>query len=298
MMQRLCTVAVFELMLTACPTTEVADAGLPDAHAAVDSALPDAGQDAGHEDTSAGLDRIDRDAQKPDTIEMEDAGGPATPTWVPIPGGTFDMGCSPNDNGCYANESPTHSVTITAFEMTATEITQHQYQMTMGSNPSNHHGCPTCPVEQITYQQALDYCTAIGGRLPTEAEWEYAARAGTTTKYYCGDDDACLDGIAWYAANSGSESHPVGEKAVNLFGLYDVLGNVHEWTADWYGAGYYAVSPAQDPTGPASGSERVYRGGSYLNSITNPNANHVRVSYRAKLNPNLDYSNHGARCAR
>ncbi|MBN2358143.1 MAG: SUMF1/EgtB/PvdO family nonheme iron enzyme [Deltaproteobacteria bacterium] len=244
----------------AMPDTATTDAALPDA-ATTDAAMPDtATTDAATHDTAT------TDAAMPDTaiadVGQRDVWLPPGLTWVPITGGAYEMGCSPNDT-CNSDESPRHTVTISAFELTATEVTQQQYQDVIGSNPSYHTGCPSCPVEQVNWQQASDFCAAVGGRLPTEAEWEYAARAGTTTKYYCGDDVACLDGIAWYDSNSDSQSQSVGGKTANAFGLYDMLGNVWEWNADWYDASYYSISPSQDPMGPATGTYRVLRGGSF-----------------------------------
>jgi formylglycine-generating enzyme required for sulfatase activity len=127
----------------------------------------------------------------------------------------------------------------------------------MGGNPSNFHG-EQLPVETVTWSQAKAYCAAVGGRLPTEAEWEYAARAGSDAPRY-GD----LDEIAWYSKNSDGKTHNVGLKQANQWGLYDMLGNVWEWVADWYDEKYYAKSPSLNPTGPKSGQYRVVRGGSW-----------------------------------
>ena len=207
--------------------------------------------------------------------------------WVPIPEGTFEMGCSPN-NTCPNNEMPAHSVTVSSFEMLETEVTQEQYFEVTGSNPSHHSDCPTCPVESVNWNEAKAFCEAVGGRFPTEAEWEYAARGGTTTKYYCGDDDSdCLNDIAWYFANSDDETHPVGTRDPNDHGLYDMLGNVWEWTADWYGSDYYEISPAKNPQGPNSGSERVKRGGCFRNDGP------LRVSARDYADPLYVISTNG-----
>jgi formylglycine-generating enzyme required for sulfatase activity len=115
---------------------------------------------------------------------------------VAIPGSSFETGCSRDDADCLDEENPRHPVTVDGFFMTETEITQRQCEWATGKRPSYFSGCPDCPVESITRQEARDLCEAIGGRLPSDAEWEYAARAGTTTRYYCGDDAACLDSIA------------------------------------------------------------------------------------------------------
>jgi formylglycine-generating enzyme required for sulfatase activity len=184
--------------------------------------------------------------------------------WTAIRGGSFEMGCDPNDTKCNADEKPRHEVTLSAFQMTKSAVTQQQYQSVIGSNPSHFSECGgDCPVETVTWAEAKAFCTAVGGRLPTEAEWEYAARAGTTTFYYCGDDATCLDNVAWYYITSGGTPHPVCQKPTNAWGLCDMLGNVDQWVADWYDATYYGVSPSNNPPGPASGTYRLSRGGGW-----------------------------------
>ena len=150
-------------------------------------------------------------------------------------------------------------------------VTQEQWEAVMGNNPSHFKG-PKNPVEQVSWddcQQFLEQAQREGRprggkfQLPTEAQWEYACRAGSTTRYCFGDDESELGEYAWYDANSGSKTHPVGEKKPNAWGLYDMHGNVWEWCQDWYDGGYYANSPTDDPTGPATGSDRVFRGGGW-----------------------------------
>jgi formylglycine-generating enzyme required for sulfatase activity len=153
----------------------------------------------------------------------------------------------------------------------------------MGPNPANFRKSPQNPVEVVSWDDAQEFCKKLSAtsgktvRLPTEAEWEYACRAGTTTAYYFGDDDKDLAGYAWFGdkptvagcqpANSNGVSHPVGEKKPNAWGLYDLYGNVWEWCQDWYGP--YQAGAVTDPQGPAQGTERVVRGGAwYDNSIT------------------------------
>ena len=189
---------------------------------------------------------------------------------VSIPGGTFMMGCTPEDTDCDSDEFPRHSVTLSSFEIGRYEVTQGQWETVMGSNPSYFDTCgDDCPVEQVswdntqTFISELNSQTGLSYRLCTEAEWEYAARAGSETKWSCGDDASCLGDIAWYDANSGEISHPVGQKNPNVWGLYDMSGNVWEWVNDWYDADYYDVSPTTNPKGPVTGSNRVYRGGSW-----------------------------------
>ena len=216
------------------------------------------------------------------------------PAWITIPSGGFEMGCSPNDGGCDDTEKPPHTVYVSSFEMTAHEITQAQYEPFSGYNPSFFADCPSCPVEEIDWNDAKAFCEYVGGRLPSEAEWEYAARAGAATTYYCGDDESCLDGIAWHEGNSGSETHPVGQKAANAFGLYDMLGNVWEWLADCYHQDYNDDPPADGGVWEGGDcSYRILRGGSSCND-----AWYHRVSYRGRRDPDDDYRVFGFRCAR
>jgi formylglycine-generating enzyme required for sulfatase activity len=181
-------------------------------------------------------------------------------TYVWIPPGTFQMGCSLGDGNCFEDESPAHTVTITrSFWIGQTEVTQTAYQLVIGRNPSHFRG-RRLPVESVTWDEANTYCGAVGMRLPTEAEWEYAARAGSTAPRY-GEVSA----IAWSSVNSGGKegkTHEVAQKEPNLWKLYDMLGNVGEWVADWYDERYYGQAPSQNPQGPSAGQRRVVRGGS------------------------------------
>jgi formylglycine-generating enzyme required for sulfatase activity len=200
---------------------------------------------------------------------------------VLIPPGTFNMGCSPsNQYGCNPDENPVHGVTLTnAFYMGRYEVTQAQWTARMGSNPSYFQSAsaevpaaqvPNRPVELVSWNMIQGFLSATGMRLPTEAEWEYAYRAGTTTAFHgwpaqtAGTNDGTQVGnIAWFNSNSNSQTRPVGGKAPNGFGLHDMSGNVHEWLNDWYSSSYYASSPSTNPPGPSSGSFRVLRGGSW-----------------------------------
>lgn len=178
------------------------------------------------------------------------AKNPVGMEFVKIAPGEFMMGCSAGDSDCDADEKPQHRVQITkGFEIGKYEVTQAQWQAVMGSNPSTVKG-DDHPVETISKQDAEDFLaklTALNDgyryRLPTEAEWEYAARAGAPLP-------PSLDEVAWYAANSNDTTHPVGQKKPNAWGLYDMLGNVREWVSDQYSMTYYSNSPLADPTGP------------------------------------------------
>jgi formylglycine-generating enzyme required for sulfatase activity len=210
-----------------------------------------------------------------------------------IPPGDFRMGCSeqPPDSQCGKNdEFPTHDVTITkGFWMGETEMTQEAYQRVTGKPNPSHFKDPRLPVESVTWDEANAYCAASGGmRLPTEAEWEYAARAGTRSASY-GD----LGSIAWYGANSNYKTHEVGLKPANAWNLRDMLGNVWEWTADWYDAAYYKNSPLTDPKGPTEAKKmRVLRGGSW-----GIDPEYVRVSFRIRVEPSGRDDGIGFRCA-
>ncbi len=187
-----------------------------------------------------------------------------------IPGGTFNMGCSASTRyGCNGDET-NHQVTLSkAFYLGKTEVTQAQWQAKMGINPSNFSGNANNPVEQVSWNDIVGFNTATGLRLPSEAEWEYACRGGTTTAFHSmpgypngTNDDSLLGNIAWYQSNnSPNGTKSVAGKAVNAFGMYDMSGNVAEWCNDWYGS--YAAGNVTDPAGPSSGSYRVLRGGSW-----------------------------------
>ena len=193
-----------------------------------------------------------------------------------IPPGTFQMGCimGSNQYECDSWEQPVHPVTLTnAFYMGRYEVTQAQWQAKMGSNPSYYQPPiytldTNRPVEYISWDIIQDFNSATGLRLPTEAEWEYAYRAGTTTAFHSYpaqptgfNDDTLLGNIAWFYGNAESQTHTVGGKLANGLGLHDMAGNVYEWCQDWW-YGSYSSGSVTNPTGPATGSYRVMRGGS------------------------------------
>ena len=216
---------------------------------------------------------------------------------VLIPPGTFNMGCSASSEyGCGGDENPVHAVTLTnAFYIGRYEVTQAQWTARMGSNPSQHYWAskavpaaqvPNRPVEMVSWDDVQPFLWVAGLRLPTEAEWEYAYRAGTTTAFHSmpgfpsGTNDANLKGyIAWWYENAENQTRPVGGKAPNGFGLYDMSGNVSEWVNDLWSDAYYASSPSTNPPGPAKGYYRVFRGGSFDSSV-----DELRSSSR-ELNP-------------
>jgi formylglycine-generating enzyme required for sulfatase activity len=198
---------------------------------------------------------------------------------VLVPAGEFLMG----DGQGRADETP-HQVTLRSFYIDRYPVTQELYERVMGVNPSKRKG-KTNPVERTQWTDAVRFCnkcseaeglkpcydlkswecdfSADGYRLPTEAEWEYACRAGTTTKYSCGDSDSDLAQYAWFKPHSGGMTRPVGQKKPNRWGLHDMHGNVWEWCNDYYGESYYAESPTDNPQGPATGQMRVLRGGAW-----------------------------------
>lgn len=205
-------------------------------------------------------------------------------TYVYIPPGSFTMGCSPGDTDCASFELPAHRVAITkGFWLGQTPVTQGAYRRVTRNNPSHFKG-DNRPVDSVTWHDAIEYCRTIGGRLPTEAEWEYAARAGTAGARY-----GKLAEIAWYDGNSGDQTHEVGQKKSNAWGLYDMLGNVWQWTADWYGK--YSAAAQTDPQGPPDGKNRTLRG-----SFWDSNPMLVRVSMRVDVNPDESNESHGFRC--
>jgi len=244
-------------------------------------------------------------------------------TMVKVAAHTFEMGCTAGMSGCDSDESPAHSVTLSNdFFMGETEVTQGEYEAMMGTNPSLFDTCGTdCPVERVSWHMSASFANAVsdaeglehcytcsgtgtsadcavgvnpysceGYRMATEAEWEGAARCGEDT-LYSGSDS--IDEVAWYQSNSGGSPQAVGTKAANGCGLFDMSGNIWEWTQDRYSSSYYGDSPDTDPVGPSSGSNWVNRGGSWVNGPSNG-----RVADRDKINTSYQDDDLGFRLAR
>jgi len=234
------------------------------------------------------------------TDKPESYTDPLAGTFIKVKGGTFNMGCTSEQSDCSSDEKPVHPVSLSDYYMGQTEVTQAQWRAVMGSDPAElrFKGCDQCPVERVSWNDIQDFLSRLNARsgnaryrLPTEAEWEYAARGGAQSRgtRYAGSNN--IDEVAWYTGNSDSKTHPVKGKKANELGLHDMTGNVWEWCQDWYGD--YPSSSQTNPTGPTSGSSRVIRGGPGRYDPT-----YCRVAYRYVLTP--DYRNYsvGFRLAR
>jgi formylglycine-generating enzyme required for sulfatase activity len=184
-----------------------------------------------------------------------------------VKGGTFQMGSNESDD-----EKPIHSVTVNDFYIGKYEVTQKEWRAIMGTNPSGFKDCDSCPVEKVSWNDVQEYIKKLNAktgknyRLPTEAEWEYAARGGNQSKGYTYSGSNTIDNVAWYSSTSDLKTHPVGQKSSNELGIYDMSGNVYEWCTDWYGSDYYKNSSSNNPKGANSGPFRVLRGGAWNNT--------------------------------
>jgi len=246
-----------------------------------------------------GLERILRVilGTKPDTIPPKITNS-LEMKFIYIQPGIFMMGSPKDEKGRDSNEIH-HQVTLTkGFYMQTTQVTQKQWKALKGNNPSNFNGCEESPVEQVSWDDVQDFIKKLNSkegsdkyRLPTEAEWEYACRAGSNTIYCFGNDKNRLKEYAWYDKNAENETHPVGQLNPNDWGLYDMHGNVWEWCSDWFGD--YPASPVSEPAGPISGKRRVLRGGSW-----DHNEYYCRSANREGEYFESRYSNYGFRLVR
>ena len=223
---------------------------------------------------------------------------PLAGAFLLVKGGSFTMGCLPDRDGECGSDETTHQVSLSDYYIGETEVTQAQWRAVTGTNPSGFSGCDQCPVETVSWEDIQGFLTRLNSssagvryRLPTEAEWEYAARGGVQSQKYQYSGSNVLTAVAWYNSNSKSKTHPVKAKVANELGLYDMSGNVWELCQDWYGT--YPDSRQTNPTGPATGSGRVLRGGSWRNGPT-----YCRVAYRIYSTPGHRYFNIGFRLAR
>ena len=211
---------------------------------------------------------------------------------IPVQGGTFQMGSNDGED----DEKPVHNVTLSSYYIGQTEVTQALWKAVMGSNPSHFKGDLQRPVENVSWEdcqkfiQKINRLTGLQFRLPTEAEWEYAARGGNKSRGYLYSGSNNLDVVAWYDKNSGLKPHPVGTKSPNELGLYDMSGNVYESCQDWYDG--YSYNSQTNPTGPSSGTHHVSRGGGWAHGFWGS-----RVSYRSFSDPKEPSSGCGLRLA-
>ncbi len=216
---------------------------------------------------------------------------------VRVDGGTFTMGATEEQGSdAYDIEKPAHQVTLSSYMIGETEVTQALWQAVMGNNPSEFTGDSSRPVEQVSWDDCQEFIRKLNSmtgktfRLPTEAEWEYAARGGNKSRHYKYSGSNNIDDVAWYNGNSGSHTHRVKTKSPNELGLYDMSGNVYEWCSDWYGD--YSSSAQTTPKGASSGAYRVSRGGSWYFD-----AGYCRVSSRFGSTPGSTNNSLGLRLA-
>ncbi|WP_130472627.1 formylglycine-generating enzyme family protein [Candidatus Magnetaquicoccus inordinatus] len=217
---------------------------------------------------------------------------------VNVPGGTFSMGCNLEWNDrCFDNEKPAHEVTLSAFRIGRSEVTQEQWRKVMGEDPADLSAKDCggdCPVDSVAWDDVQEFIKKLNSmgehkyRLPTEAEWEYACRSGGKEEIYSGANTA--DTVAWYNDNSKRELHPVGKRSANGFAVSDMSGNVWEWVQDIYGA--YAAAAATDPVVESGGSDRIFRGG-YFGSVSR----HLRCTMRNRGSSSMKVNAIGFRLA-
>jgi formylglycine-generating enzyme required for sulfatase activity len=236
---------------------------------------------------------------KVDTVSGNTDASPFLEKEIWVNGGTFRMGM--DYDGKIFDAVPVHTVTVNGFYMDKFEVTREEFQEVMGANPSSSRGCEKCPVENVTWDEADQYCKKSGKRLPTEAEWEYACRAGTTSKFHYGDvlsgEQANFDSKSPYGGVPSTmprnRSIPVGEFKPNAWGLHDMHGNVAEWCYDWYDAAYYGNSADTNPQGPKDGKLKVVRGGAWSGA-----ASSLFSGKRFAYNPQIRLATIGFRCVK
>lgn len=245
--------------------------------------------------------RTMQEVQRPMTTVPPATEGDSAEEKVPsgmvfVKGECFQMGDTFGDGD--SDEKPVHEVCVDDFYMDKYEVTQKEYRQIMRDNPSRFKGEHN-PVETVSWHDAKEYCDNIGKQLPTEAEWEYAARSGGKREKWSGtSSESELGEYAWYYRNSGKKTHPVGQKSPNGLGLYDMSGNVWEWVADRYDSDYYKSSPKYNPKGPNNGKFRVRRGGSWYGGALFNRSRRVRSTFRiGKWSDGTD-GNLGFRCSR
>lgn len=220
---------------------------------------------------------------------------------VLVEGGIFTMGqTDPNVSckGCTADEQPPHKVNLESFYICKYEVTQKDWIEIMGTDPNFEGECETCPIEGVSWKDVQQFITKLNDksgkqfRLPTEAEWEFAARGGKKSQnfYYSGSNNAAE--VSWFSVKTEDKLHPVGQKKANELGLFDMSGNVWEWCSDIYAADYYSKSPADNPTGPQEGKDKVLRGGSWYNQSFDS-----RVTARYRFYPTFRTNANGFRLA-
>ncbi len=240
------------------------------------------------------IDSVALDAQWTNDTKTFDVNGVSF-TMIPVEGGTFTMGATSEMTAPDSDEKPTHQVTLSSYYMGETEVTQALWQAVMGSNPSWFQG-DNLPVEWVSWHDCQTFISRLNSltgkrfRLPTEAEWEYAARGGNQSRHTQYSGSSRIDDVVWYEDNSGRKTHPVKTKQPNELGLYDMTGNVWEWCQDWYDS--YSSDAQTDPTGASYGTERVCRGGSWCYSL-----DCCRSSNRSSFAPGYSCDNFGLRLA-
>lgn len=261
----------------------------------------------GKEPEKKPLEKPIRISSPPGEVQEETRLGVKTPAGVVdrllrnmvlVTGGSFVMG----NNKAPAEDEAEHTVTVNSFYFSKYEVTQEQWETIIGSNPSENKGCPTCPVENISWEEAMIFIKKLNEvsnkrfRLPKEAEWEYVARFGGKQEIdSVGGQEEYIKTTAWFFANSDKRTHPVGQKLPNTLGVYDLFGNVSEWCFDWYSPDYFKKEKTQkDPEGPPLGKEKLVRGGSFMEYL----GDRFRPSLRQKLKPTTKSKELGLRLVR